>query len=76
MSQRLWNAALAFVRLHPLLFFPLIRLRTRQTGSSLPLLTRETELVIEGFWRSSGRRDCQGKNKSWASAFQPREYRV
>jgi hypothetical protein len=53
MYQRTWNAALAVVRLHPLLFFPLIRLRMHLGWPQLPLLTRHTELVIEGYWRSA-----------------------
>jgi hypothetical protein len=45
---------LAHARQDPKLFFPLMRLR-KLLGSNKGLitLTRETELVIEGFWRSA-----------------------
>ncbi len=48
-----WNDFLGTVRVHPLLFFPLLRLRMLlPDGPRWPLLTAETELVIEGYWRS------------------------
>ena len=52
-AWRAWNQLLSSIRLHPAVFFPLIRFRMLFPGSpQWRLVAADTELVIEGYWRS------------------------